>query len=104
MKESTFKTIMIILGVIIAGEALLIIIYPPLNTHKGNYAVRDWFPLDGKMRLVLEGDPRFEHVEDVTLNLTAHFPYTVEEGHTYRIKWVDGLNYDYVLKWEEVPR
>lgn len=93
MNPKKFNLIMFGIGLICVLMVTVIIVFPMTHTREEILTIRDHFCTPGIYHIITD-----------TTNLTEYryFIDILVEGHTYRVRWVDGLKYDKILKWEEV--
>lgn len=90
-KEKYLKLIAVAVIVI---ELMVIFGYPILNTHTDILTVQG---------IEIWGDKRYHIMtEELILNVSKYWYDDLLVGHTYRIKWVDGVWVDRILEFEEL--
>lgn len=93
-KRVSTRQMVILLSIVIVLEILVIVLYPMMNTHEEELTIAG---------IETWGDKLYHVITDgVTLNVTVYYYDDLIAGHTYRIKYVDGLIIDRILVIEEV--
>jgi len=93
ISPTLFKYMMILLAVVIVGTALFTWMYLFLYTHEETLTILDRYAVGDRNIIVTSGP---------TLNCSRHYKGEILVGHTYKVRWVDGVIYDRFVKWEEV--
>ena len=103
MDEKQFKKLKIVLIAFIFLEVAIIILYPAMNTHVDVITVQKIETWGDKLYHVRVTRTRLHlGTDEMILNVSRYYYDDLLNGHTYRIKWFDGILIDRILKIEEV--
>ena len=93
-KRISTRQLVTLLSVVIILEILVIVLFPMMNTHEDELTI---------VKIEIWGDKLYHiRTDGVILNVTGYYYDDLLVGHTYRIKWVDGLRIDRIIEFSEV--